>query len=161
ASPLNPDGTPIRPVVNVDPAQSVTKQLTAAAKPTKVLDQAAAKELESLRRVQREIESYAQSHGFADRVQTNINERGLVVRLLTDELLCDTGKAVVKRASFPLLAKISSLLRAQDIVNPVRVEGNTDTVPISTAQFRSNWELSTSRATAVLQFLLASHIAPS
>jgi len=34
-------------------------------------------------------------------------------------------------------------------------------VPISTSQFRSNWELSTARATAVLEVMLAEHVAPS
>jgi chemotaxis protein MotB len=45
--------------------------------------------------------------------------------------------------------------------NPVRVEGNTDNVPISTAEFHSNWDLSTSRADAVLEFLLAHGVAPN
>ena len=39
------------------------------------------------------------------------------------------------------------------MTNPVRVEGNTDNQPISNALFPSNWELSASRATAVLEVL--------
>ena len=38
--------------------------------------------------------------------------------------------------------------------NPLRLEGHTDNVPISTAQFPSNWELSTARATNGLKYLL-------
>src|SRR5262249_10263236 len=38
--------------------------------------------------------------------------------------------------------------------NQVRVEGHTDNVPIHTAAFASNWELSTARATEVVQFLV-------
>jgi chemotaxis protein MotB len=42
------------------------------------------------------------------------------------------------------------------------VEGHTDDRPISTAQFPSNWELSTARASAVLRYLVARHgIAPA
>ncbi len=54
----------------------------------------------------------------------------------------------------PLLEHVARLLTANGLTNPIRVEGNTDSVPISTPQFHSNWELSTARATAVLQFLL-------
>ena len=36
----------------------------------------------------------------------------------------------------------------------VRVEGHTDNVPIHTPQFRSNWELSTARATEIIRLLL-------
>ena len=37
---------------------------------------------------------------------------------------------------------------------PLRVEGHTDNVPIHTAQFASNWELSTARSTAIARLLL-------
>ncbi len=42
----------------------------------------------------------------------------------------------------------------QDVDNPVRVEGHTDDVPIHTARFQSNWELSTARATTVIAFFV-------
>jgi chemotaxis protein MotB len=53
-----------------------------------------------------------------------------------------------------VIRKISRLLASSRIPNNLRIEGNTDNVPISTALFRSNWELSAARATAVLQQLL-------
>jgi chemotaxis protein MotB len=43
----------------------------------------------------------------------------------------------------------------------VRIEGHTDDRPIHTARFRSNWDLSTARATAVLAKLAAESIEPS
>jgi chemotaxis protein MotB len=48
------------------------------------------------------------------------------------------------------------------VPNQLAVEGHTDNVPINTAQFPSNWELSTARATAVLRYLVEHHgIAPA
>jgi chemotaxis protein MotB len=41
--------------------------------------------------------------------------------------------------------------------NPLRVEGHTDDIPISTAEFRSNWELSVRRATEVVRYLIEKH----
>ena len=48
-----------------------------------------------------------------------------------------------------------------DLPNPVTVEGHTDSTPISTARFPSNWELSTARATAVLRYLAADGVPAS
>jgi chemotaxis protein MotB len=157
------------PAVLTAPGQTQTgPQLQIAPKPDPVrtisrsIDQALERQdLENLRRIQRQVDAYARRHGFARLIRTSIDERGLVIRLLTDEVLFDTGRAELKARSLPLLAKISSLLAAGRMPNPVRVEGNTDSVPISTAEFRSNWELSTSRADAVLQFLLAHGVVPA
>ncbi|MEQ9447777.1 MAG: OmpA family protein, partial [Rhodospirillaceae bacterium] len=43
----------------------------------------------------------------------------------------------------------------------LRVDGHTDTVPISTARFNSNWELSTARALSVVNFLIEQGVPPS
>ncbi len=151
---LNPEGAQVSPIEQIPSAlQAVTDALRETA-----TDQ---QDLENLRWLKRQIDAYARSHGFAGRIRTSIDERGLAVRLLTDEVLFDTGKAVLKRRSLPLLAHIARLLVSRDIENPVRVEGNTDNVPISTPEFPSNWELSTARATAVLAKLLAHGVPPS
>lgn len=160
-SALQPEGSPMEPVVEVDPASAIKAKLDAKqAQVQKVADDAARKEFEELMRIKSAIEKFAATHGFRGRLRASVDERGLVVRLLTDEVLFDPGDNVVKSRSLPLLAKISSLLRDGEISNRVRVEGNTDPVPISTARFRSNWELSTARATSVLQYLLEHGIAP-
>jgi chemotaxis protein MotB len=143
---LNPEGAQVSPVEQLP---SLVQAVSTA-----VLARVDRQDLENLRWLKREIDAYARRHGFAGRLRTVIDERGLVVRLLTDEVLFDTGKAVVKRPSLPLLARIASLLVARRIANPVRVEGHTDNVPISTPQFHSNWELSAARATAVVHKLL-------
>jgi chemotaxis protein MotB len=116
-------------------------------------------DLENLRRIKAEIEAYAHKHGFAGLIRTSIDERGLVIRLLTDDVLFDTGEAQLKSGSLPLLGEISRVL-SRGVPNPIRVEGNTDNVPIATYEFRSNWELSTARADAVLQYLLTHGIVP-
>jgi chemotaxis protein MotB len=117
-------------------------------------------ETQSLKRLQQKIESYAKTHGFSKLISTKIDERGLVVRLLTDKVLFDSGRAELHPQSLPLIVKISRLLTAGSVLNPVRVEGNTDNQPISSAEFRSNWELSTARANAVLEVLLANGVPP-
>ncbi len=106
-------------------------------------------------RLKRELDSYAQRHGFSASIETMVTSRGLVIRLLTDQVLFDSGSAVVKAEADPLLSKISDLVDV-DPSHPISVEGNTDDVPISTGQYPSNWELSTARAAAVVRYM-ASH----
>ncbi|HEY2790248.1 MAG TPA: flagellar motor protein MotB [Gaiellales bacterium] len=121
---------------------------------------AAAKEQNTLLEVQRRVENYATKHGFAADISTSINQRGLVIRLLTNNLVFDSGQATLKPTATPLLMRVSRLLVSMHIQNPISVEGNTDNVPISGGEFPSNWELSTARADAVLEFLLHHGISP-
>ena len=101
------------------------------------------------------IDAYAAAHGFSNQVQTLIQRRGLVVRVLTDKLLFASGQATLKPAGLPLLNELSSLLDSVDESHPIVVEGYTDNVPIASSEFPSNWELSTARATTVVRYLIS------
>ncbi len=114
---------------------------------------AANAEQASFVKLQHQLNVYARSHGFSNEVQAVIDERGLVVRVLTDKLLFDSGSAALQPAGMPLLKEIANLLNI-DRRHPITVEGNTDNQPIHSAQFPSNWELSTDRATTVLRYLI-------
>jgi chemotaxis protein MotB len=114
--------------------------------------QAAAAEQSNLEKLQQHIQKYAHAHGFAQQIATTIDQRGLVIRLLTDKVLFDSGYAMLKPEATPILTEVSHLLDKTAVRNPIRVEGNTDNVPISGGPFPSNWELSAARAAAVLEF---------
>lgn len=92
--------------------------------------------------------------GAADGMQ-NISlvsdERGLVVRAM-EKAFFDTGKADLTSRARSALDGIAPVLVGMP--NHVRVEGHTDNVPISTSEFRSNWELSVRRATEVVRYLV-------
>ncbi|MBV9606590.1 MAG: OmpA family protein [Solirubrobacterales bacterium] len=104
--------------------------------------------------LQKKLNAYAKAHGFSAQVQTVIERRGLVVRVLTDKLLFDSGQATLQSQGDPLLEEVATLLNV-DKTHPITVEGNTDNQPIATSEFPSNWELSTARATTVVRFLIA------
>ncbi|MEM7122844.1 MAG: peptidoglycan -binding protein [Pseudomonadota bacterium] len=81
--------------------------------------------------------------------------------VLQSELLFDSGSAEIAPEGEAELDKIANLIieLTQDIPDDVkwilRVDGHTDRVPISTALYPSNWELSTARATAVVRYLIS------
>lgn len=109
---------------------------------------------DAFRALKRRIDAYAAKHGFRKQLQTRIVRKGLVVRLLTDRVLFDSGQAVLKTPSVPLLKGIGGLLRSEVRRRATVVEGHTDNVPIHGGLFPTNWELSTARATTVVRFLI-------
>jgi chemotaxis protein MotB len=110
--------------------------------------------------LKRQIDQYARSHGLSRQIETSVARRGLVIRLLTDRVLFDSGQAVLKPQSHPVLSRISGLLRRSS-GSPIQVEGYTDNVPIRNSLFPTNWELSTARATSVVRYLLGRSVGKS
>jgi chemotaxis protein MotB len=86
----------------------------------------------------------------AGKIEMRLEPRGLVVSLKEAAFFPSAGDTV-DPASFSSLQKVSAVLR--DLPNPVRLEGHTDSVPIHTARFRNNWELSAARSIAMLNVL--------
>lgn len=118
---------------------------------------AARREEDELQHLKRLLDAYASAHGFKAQVETSVTRRGLVVRLLTDNVLFDSGLASLKPQGLPLLGEVGTLLGV-DRVHPIVVEGHTDDVPISTTRFASNWELSTARASQVVRYLIGRNV---
>jgi len=81
----------------------------------------------------------------------------LQVRAL-DQILFDSGSVEIKPRGREVLAKIAAQL-AKVSDRRVLVEGHTDDVPIATARFPSNWELSVGRAATVARFLAEQGVA--
>ena len=115
--------------------------------------QAAVREQDNLEALQYRLRAYIAAHGLQTQVSTQITKQGLIVTVLTDKLLFTSGSATLQAAGYPLLGEMADLLDV-DQTNPIMVEGFTDNQPIATAQFPSNWELSTTRADVVLRFLI-------
>jgi chemotaxis protein MotB len=62
----------------------------------------------------------------------------------------DSGSAELRKAALPTLLAIAQMAPQ----TPIRVEGHTDNLPMHSAQYASNWELSSARASAITRFLL-------
>jgi chemotaxis protein MotB len=115
-------------------------------------------ETRRLQELQRRIEAIARQYGVSGKIQTRVDRDGLYIRLLTDHLLFDSGSATVRRESTPMLRAIGRVL-AREGRHPVRVEGHTDTVPIS-GTFPSNWELSGARAAGIARAFISAGVKP-
>jgi chemotaxis protein MotB len=77
-------------------------------------------------------------------------KRGVVVDISASTLF-RTGEAELQPGSLDILREVAVVLSTEDM--PIEVEGHSDDIPISTAQFPSNWALSSVRASSVAKML--------
>jgi chemotaxis protein MotB len=90
-------------------------------------------------------------------LQVSLEGRGLVISL-REAAFFASGDDVIAPESLPVIAKIAAVVR--DVPNPLRLEGYTDSMPIHTSRFHSNWDLSAARSIAMLQLLKLSFQVP-
>ncbi|MBV9850306.1 MAG: OmpA family protein [Armatimonadetes bacterium] len=105
------------------------------------------------------IQAFIKKNGLERQMQVSQDERGVIVTVLTDKMLFDAGQADLRPQELGPLAKVAQVVNTVPD-NHVRIEGHTDDLPIRTARFPSNWELSVTRATTVLRFFAAHGVTP-
>ena len=108
-------------------------------------------ENENLREAQEKLEQYIKENNLEDQVSTELTEDGLMIRL-KEKALFASGSASLQGQAEQIVPVIASLLAS--LPERVTISGHTDNVPISTAQFPSNWELSSSRAVNLMRGLM-------
>jgi chemotaxis protein MotB len=118
---------------------------------------AAAQEQKSFLALKRRIDALARQEGVASHVQTEVRRDGLSIELLTDDVFFASGSAQLQPPAIRLLTKVGSIVAAEGR-HPVRVEGHTDSEPIHTDRYPSNWQLSGDRAAAVVQDFAAAGV---
>lgn len=85
-------------------------------------------------------------------------QRGRMVVEMAENILFDSGRADLKQQGQTALVKVASVL-ASITDRDFQITGHTDNVPIKSARFPSNWELSTTRALTVARFLAQNGVA--
>jgi chemotaxis protein MotB len=84
------------------------------------------------------------------KIEVSMEPRGLVVSL-KETAFFPSGTDLIDPKTMPVIEKLADALNA--VSNPLRIEGHTDSVPIHTSRFRSNWELSAARAISMMELL--------
>jgi len=130
--------------------------------------QATKLQLAALRQAQRAAESRAalfrdvatKLKGMIDSGELEVVLRdGRMVIVLHSDVLFDSGRVEIKPAARESLRRIAVVLEGID-GRHIQVAGHTDTVPISTPRFASNWDLSSGRALMVTSLLIEDGVPP-
>ncbi len=116
--------------------------------PKKPQKQAGKNEFEEMKK---EVEEYLMTKKMLNKVQVDIQERGLVVSL-KEAGVFKSGQADVQEEAYAALKEIAE--KISQYRNPVRIEGHTDNQPIHSRTYPTNWELSSTRATNMARVLM-------
>ena len=108
-------------------------------------------EVDNLKKAEEALKAALAKAGIAQGATFRFDERGLVVTIATDKVLFESGSAVLRPQGRLILDTIEPTLAK--LPNRISVDGHTNSLPIATDRFPSNWELSTDRATGVLRYL--------
>lgn len=92
-----------------------------------------------------------------DLIAVRRNDLWVEVEIKTS-ILFPSGSALLQQEALPILSEIAKILK--DFPNPIRVEGFTDSIPINTLAFPSNWELSAGRAASVVHLFTKEGVEP-
>ena len=119
-------------------------------------------DLQKIEDLSRQLDELNQAKGMLEerlsqeigdnQVKLQMMEKGLVVTVVGD-VLFDSGKAQIRQQAKPIVDKISGVLKESVPELEVGIEGHTDNEPIKQSGWKSNWELSSARALAVVHYL--------
>lgn len=151
ASPMPNAGAPAPPVV-APPSPAQLSEAVAALKAQNEIAGLVNQERSALYQAQSDMQKYLGLAGVQEQVNFRLESRGLVVSIVSDKVLFGPGSETLRDEAVPLMDAVAAGLRG--LPNDLIVEGHTDSRPISSGRFQSNWELSTARATSVLEYLV-------
>lgn len=120
-----------------------------AAKSKEVRDGAEASLLELSSSLQT-LKSSLKSEVENGAIHLSLEQRGLIISLEAAAFF-PSGDSTIKESSYEAIGKVADVLKR--LPNSLRLEGHTDSQPISNSRFQNNWELSAGRSIAMLRIL--------
>lgn len=129
--------------------ESEDKDQTAEEKAREAIMEQEQKDLEDLKK---KIDAYIEKNGLTTDLETQLNLSQLMITI-SDNALFAPAQATVKTESRELAVAIGKMLQQYPDYEVI-VSGHTDTTPISTVFFKSNWDLSSMRAIRFMDILL-------
>ena len=107
--------------------------------------------IDALQKLKSDVHSLVSELNFDDFIKVEEDDRGVIIRIQED-ILFPPGLAELSESSKKVLFSIANIIR--NMPNDIRIEGNTDNVPISTNNYPSNWHLSSARASNTVYYFI-------
>ncbi len=112
----------------------------------------AAQDQKELEEMQQAFQQFAEDKGIESRVTTELDDRGLVVKL-REGVLYESGSADLNAKAATLAREISKMFESE-VPRTIYIEGHTDNVPTNQSEYPTNWELSSARAINFMKIIL-------
>jgi chemotaxis protein MotB len=113
--------------------------------------EAATEEAKNLKEIEKRITAALVKAQLQDQVKFTINERGLIVTVITNEVVFDGNRADLRDGGAKILDAIAPALAK--LPNNIEVDGHTNQLKARTTYYPSGWELSAARASSVVRYL--------
>jgi len=161
--PLDSPAMTFKPILLDNPALTFKpipsdNQTTAEVEKRRELSEGILKERRQLKQVSDQLEEALGA--FIDKNLVSVKRNDYWIALeMNSELLFLSGEASLSKKAQPVLKKIAQVI--DPLPNAINVEGHTDNIPIDTLKFPSNWDLSSARATSVVQEFIKEGINPT
>ena len=143
-------GEPIKKKIPADTSQGIPKPIRTEPSP-------AEKQTREMRKIALTIQDDLQPLIDSKQIKVNFNQHWVEVEINT-AILYSSGSAELEDEAYNPLEKLAGVI--QTLPNYIDVEGHTDNLPISTAVFPSNWELSAARAASVVHLFTKNGVDP-
>ena len=118
---------------------------------------AATKEAENLKKIENKISDALAKQKLLGSVKFTIDRRGLVVTIVTNEVVFDGNRADLQPGGEKILNAIAPTL--SKLPNNIEVDGNTNQLKAKTTFYPSGWELSAARASTTVRYLVSKGLA--
>jgi chemotaxis protein MotB len=140
--------------------QALEKQAVAAADRTRGEQnlKAAEKEVRSLAETKAKIDAALKKQGQQKAVQYRIDERGLVISVVTSDVIFPGDMATLLPAGVTVLRTIGPVIGT--LPNGIEVDGHTNHLGVANPQYPTSWELSAARAARVVRYFADNHYVP-
>jgi len=106
----------------------------------------------SLAEIYKDVVKVIEDENLQDQIQVETSERGVAIKI-PSEISFGVGSADLDPRIYSILNKFEDMMKKSTY--PIAIEGHTDNVPMRSAMFPSNWELSASRAAQVVRYYIA------
>lgn len=110
------------------------------------------KEQAELEDLKKKIDDYIDKNGLSSDLETQLNLSQLLITI-SDNALFSPGQAAVKPESRDLATAIAKMLQQYPNYDII-VSGHTDNTPVNRSEFKSNWDLSSTRAIRFMDIML-------
>ncbi|MEV6600672.1 flagellar motor protein MotB [Actinoplanes sp. NPDC051346] len=114
--------------------------------------QAAAREVENLKEIERKIADALAAAKLLEHVKFSVDRRGLVITVVTNEVVFAGNRAELKSGGRKILDAIAPTLAK--LPNNIEVDGNTNQLKATVTYYPSGWELSAARASTTVRYLV-------
>jgi chemotaxis protein MotB len=111
----------------------------------------ARRETDRLDAIRRQVEDALRRHGLSDDVRMNIDERGLVISLVSRHVVFRADVADLSPRGQRVVDTLAPVLR--QIPDDLRIDGHTNQVKVHPQYYATDWDLSAARAVTVLRRL--------